>query len=424
MPTHKDIKPFDMIIAEGHYYSLNDYETKLNNNVIVVGTSGSGKTRSVVTPNLLQANTSYVVTDPKGNLYRKYGNYLKKKGYRVVNLDFVNPRESMHYNPFCYLEDDNDQDFIKTARMLNNEQRNHGYRGDPFWDLTSEMLLSSLIAYLKNYCNEDDWTVRNLMKLLRACEIEEFEDSESTMDVLIKEAEREDFEKGKREESFTVRQYKNVRSCAAKTMKSIVISAMACVGNIDTDAMHEMMAYDELHLERIGYEKTAVFVNVSDTDRSMDNIIQIFFTQAMNVLTREADRNCEDQRLPIPVRFIMDDFATNCSIDEFPKIIASIRSRNISTTIMIQAEGQLRAMYGDDDKTIIGNCDTYIYLGGNDRNTAEEISKRSDVPVRKIMNMEIGTCRVFRRGQAPQEARIFDVDSFLMEKIGRDGKAR
>lgn len=199
-------------------------------------------------------------------------------------------------------------------------------------------------------------------------------------------------------------------------MKSILISVNSRLGHFDTPELSKMMAYDDIDIASIGRKKTALFVVVSDTDRSLDKLANLFFTQTMNELCWIADKECENNSLPVPVRFILDDFATNCKISEFPRMIASIRSRGISTMLMIQAESQLTENYGYDGKTIIGNCDTYVYLGGNDVETAKAVAERCDVPVKKILNMPIGRNWVFRRGQAPVNGYIFDLDRFLIEK--------
>ena len=198
-------------------------------------------------------------------------------------------------------------------------------------------------------------------------------------------------------------------------MKSIMIAVYAKLGKYDSPDLNEMMKADDVDLESIGKKKTALFVVVSDTDRSLDGLVNIFFTQAMNVLCNYADRECEDNQLPVPVRFIMDDFATNCAIVDFQRMIASIRSRGISVMLMIQAEAQLSAMYGHDAKTIIGNCDTYVYLGGNDVETAESIAKRCNVLPEKILYMPVGTNWIFRRGQRPINGKNFVLEDY--EKI-------
>ena len=217
-------------------------------------------------------------------------------------------------------------------------------------------------------------------------------------------------------ESYAVSLYERFRVAADKTLRSILIVTNSKLGTFDTPEIRKMTAYDDINLPSIGQQKTALFVVVSDTDRSMDGLANIFFTQAMNELCRYADQECEDSRLPVPVRFILDDFATNCKIEEFPRMIASIRSRGISTMLMIQAEAQLEESYGHDGKTIIGNCDTYVYLGGNDVNTAKAVAERCNVPVQKILNMPVETNWIFRRGQSPINGRNFQLEPYLKSK--------
>ena len=396
-----------MILAQDQYYSLDCYETQLNNNVLVVGTSSAGKTRSIVTPNLLQATGSYIVSDPKGNLYRKNKAYLESQGYVVKKLDFTNPEQSAHYNFFEYIR--NTQDIVKLSHML-IYQREGGGHADPFWDEASQILVQALISFLRESVSKSDQNLHSVLRLASLCTVDEYNsDAKTQLDRMFEELQR------KNENSYAVSQYNKFRIAAGKTLRSILISLNARLGTFDSPELNKMMKRDNINIPSIGQRKTALFVVVSDTDRSMDPLANLFFTQAMNELCRYADRECEDERLPVPVRFILDDFATNCKIEEFPRMIASIRSRGISTMLMIQAESQLEHAYGYDGKTIIGNCDTYIYLGGNDLDTAEEVARRCDVPLKKILNMPVGTNWIFRRGQAPIHANNFKLEPFLEE---------
>ena len=396
----------DMILAQDRYYSLNCYETRVNNNVLVVGTSGSGKTRSIVTPNILQATGSYVISDPKGNLYSKYRNYLRNRGYVVKKLDFTNPKRSAHYNFFNYIR--SNMDIVKLAHMLIYQRKNNSH-ADPFWDEAGQLLLQSLIAYLKEACDEEDRTLHSINRLLNAFQASgDAELAETPLDRMIMGYEKE------HPDSYAIETYKKFRIAADKTLRSILITTNARVGLWDTPEITEMTSSDDIEIENIGRRKTAIFVVVSDTDRSMDGLVNIFLTQTMNELCRVADRECKNNCLPVPVRFILDDFATNCKIEEFPRMIASIRSRGISTMLMIQAESQLTENYGVDGKTIIGNCDTYVYLGGNDIETAKAVAERCDMPVKKILNMPVGTNWIFRRGQSPVNGINFDPMGLLM----------
>ena len=397
-----------MILGQDRYYSLNCYETKVNNNVLVVGTSGAGKTRSIVTPNLLQATGSYVVSDPKGNLYKKYKGYLKAQGYVVKKLDFTDPENSAHYNFFRYIK--STQDIVKAAHMLIYQKKNTMHV-EPFWDEASQLLVQAVMAYLIERWGPEEQNLHRVLQLVNLYQgTGEMEERKTPLDNMMEELGKEN------PDSYALSMYTKFRVAADKTLRSIMISVNARLGLYDTPELNEMTGSDDIDIASIGKQKTALFVTVSDTDRSMDGLVNIFFTQAMNELCRYADTECEDSCLPVPVRFILDDFATNCKIDDFPRMIASIRSRGISTMLLIQAESQLTENYGHDGKTIIGNCDTYVYLGGNDVETARAVAARCDLPVKRILNMPIETNWIFRRGEAPVYGHNFELEPFLTEK--------
>ena len=404
------IKKDEMIVAKDIYYDLNDIKTQLNNNVMVVGGSGCGKTRSIVCPNILQATGSYIIADPKGNLYDKYADYLYKKGYEVKIVNFTDPSKSAHYNFLDFIR--NTQDVLKIAHMLTYSDQNGICRTpDPFWDEATELLYQSLIAYLCFHRPEKDRTLESIFKLIASGRVpEDNSDAESALDVIMNEIGR------RNSRDFAYKQYLKYRTGAGKTIRSILITANTKLGAFDTVELNRMMGRSEIDFARIGRQKTAIFVVVSDTDRSMDTQANIFFTQAMNELCLYADTECSDQRLPVPVRFILDDFATNCKIVDFPRMISSIRSRGISVMLLLQAEGQLRSSYGNDAPTIISNCDTYVYLGGNDPDTANAIAIRCDLPLRKILYMPVGTNWIFRRGQLPVNGRNFVLEDYEFER--------
>lgn len=405
-----------MILGEDQYYSLDTHQTKVNNNVLIVGTSGAGKTRGFVIPNLLQASGSYIISDPKGDLYKQYKGYLLQQGYEVKKLDFTEPTHSAKYNFFHYIH--NTQDIIKIAHML-IYQKKAGGSVDPFWDQASQLLLQAVIAYLREKWNEEDQNLHNVMRVISMCEIDENNSSSRCpLDCVMEQLERHN------PNSYACKTYKKFRVAAGKTLKSILISVNARLGLFDTPEIMEMMREDTIDLASIGQKKTVLFVVVSDTDRSMDALVNLFFTQAMNELCNYADKHCANNCLPVPVRFILDDFATNCKIEDFPRMISAIRSRGISTMLMIQAESQLMESYGQEGKTIIGNCDTYVYLGGNDIETAKSVSLRCDLPMTKILNMPIGTDWIFRRGQAPINGKILDLEEFLQERKRQQKKAQ
>lgn len=399
----KNVERDTMIVADEKYFSLDSYKTKLNNNTLIVGASGTGKTRSVVIPNLLQASGSYIICDPKGVLYEKYGEYMKKQGYVVKYLDFIHPEKSDHYNPFDYIH--TTQDVVKVADMLTMGDREN--RADPFWDDAASLLVASVIALLKFHCSPKERNFDTLNHLLSNSRMSEYSSgNQITLDFLFERVE------SNHPDSWAVRQYQKARVAAEKTWNSILITLTAKLRNFDTEELTKMMAYDTIQISSIGKRKTALFVVVSDSDRSMDVLVNLFFSQAMNQLCMDADESYPDYRLPVPVRFILDDFATNCKIDQFPRMISAIRSRGISVMLMIQAESQLEQGYGKDRNTIISNCDTYCYLGGTDLETAQNIAERVDEPLKKVLYMPVGYTWVFRRGSQPEFRKLFDLQSF------------
>lgn len=396
-----------MVLGKEIEYSLDCYATKRNNNVIVVGASGAGKTRGIVSPNLLMASGSYIISDPKGNLYNKYRGYLEERGYIVKKLDFTNPRDSAHYNFLNYIREP--KDILKVANMLMYQDGTDSKKkvNDPFWEQAAEMMLSAIISYVIEFESPERMNFSTIIELLKKCRNTEDSMYETTaMDSKIADAERE------YPHSWAVQQYKSVRVAAPRTLNSIIISAMVKLRNFDSFETRQMMAYDDIDIASIGQKKTALFVIVSDTDRSMDNIANLFYTQAMNELCLYADNYCRDCALPIPVRFILDDFATNCRIGDFPRMISSIRSRGISVMLMVQAESQLSHSYGEEGRTIIGNCDTYVYLGGSDNATAESVAIKCDVQIKRILNLPIGDLIVMRRGDIPRYGTVIDLDEF------------
>lgn len=403
------IRENDLILAQGQYYSTDCYETQLNNNVLVVGSSGSGKTRSIVSPNILQANGSYIISDPKGGLYPKYGKYLESKGYEVQILDFTRPERSTNYNCFKYVH--GEKDILKMAHILTYSM-GASMINDPFWDEAVELLLTSLIAYMKDrHTTVVRPTMSGLLHLVSLCQInEDYSSNQTALDELMLAEEKRD------PNSFAVKQYKKFRIAAGKTLKSILISLNSKLGKFDYKELNKMMACDQVDLTSFGRRKKALFVVTSDTDRSLDGLVNIFFSQAMNELCHFADEKCKDRRLPVDVRFILDDFATNCRIEGFPQMISNIRARGISAMIMIQAEAQLEAGYKADARTIISNCDTYVYLGGNDVDTAKLVAMRCNLPYYKILNMPVGTNWIFRRGQTPINGKNFILEDYKKER--------
>lgn len=395
-----------MILPDGKYYSLDDYKTRLNNNVLVVGTTGAAKTRTVITPNLLECVGSYVVTDPKGNLYRQWGEYMKHHGYRVVRLSFIHPEQSVHYNPLKYVKTTQQIQQLSNSLVYADE----GRAQDPYWDNTSLMLINSLIAYIKETVPEKsmDHNFHNILEMLRMAGRD---DSRRTaLSMLMDEL------YSKNHNSWAVKQFKNVNQAPEKTFNTIVSTSVAKFCSIDTEELAEMMKYDEIDLPSIGQKKTVVFVEVSDSDRSMDMLINMFFTQAMNQLCTYADEKCVNNQLPIPVRFFMDDFATNCKIENFENMISNIRSRKISVMLILQSLSQLEESYGKSAHTIADDCDTLIYMGGNDPETAHQIAIRCNKTTQTILHMPLCSSWIFRRGEKPFICKNLELDDYLSNK--------
>ena len=315
-------------------------------------------------------------------------------------MDFVNPGRSIHYNPLSYIK--NEQDVIKLSYVLGSVTEDGSPKHyDPFWTQTSRLLFSALIAYVKEALISEEQNLGTVFEMINMINnyTPSMDEKGMELDYLFKKMGESPCQNDMRK--FAVSQYRKFRVSAEKTLRSIVISTIAGVAGLDTSQMRELMAYDETDICMIGERKTAFFIVVSDTDRSMDVLANIFFTQALNELCTYADTKCRNNRLPVDVRFIMDDFATNCRVDNFPRMIASFRSRGISTMLMLQAESQLKASYGEDGQTIIGSCDSYVYLGGNDLETARAISEKSDYPIQDVLNMPVGESIILRRGENP-----------------------
>ena len=394
-----------MILPNGQYYSLNDMETRLNNNVLVVGTTGAAKTRTVITPNLLECVGSYVVTDPKGNLYRQWGSYMKEQGYRVVRLSFIHPEKSVHYNPMKYVKTTQQIQQLASALVRSSG----AYSLDPFWDDSSLMLINSLIAYTKEVCSEDDGhhNFHYVLELLRSGGRESSCSKKSILYGKMEELKRQN------PNSWAYRQFQNVNQAPEKTFNTIITTSIAKFCSVDTEELAQMMQDDQIDLKSIGQKKTVVFVEVSDSDRSMDMLINMFFTQAMNQLCTYADEECENSQLPVPVRFFMDDFATNCKIDNFENMVSNIRSRKISVMLILQSLSQLDKSYGPSAHTIIDDCDTLIYMGGNDPETAHSIAIRCNKTTQTVLHMPLRTSWIFRRGEKPFMCKNLELDDYL-----------
>lgn len=381
----------ELIIAKDCRYSLDDVKSRLNNNVLVVGGSGTGKTSTVVVPNLRQAVGSYIVSDPKGLLYKKYCRYLSRKGYKVFNIDFTHPERSSCYNPLMFIR--TTQDILNIASVITNEKAAMGTKADPFWDSMTIIMLSAIIGYMFE-TNYMPFNFKGILQLVREGERTNDDNKDSRLSRRFKKLRETD------PLSWACDQFSDVDQAPDKTYDCIRATLTSKLSRLDTRELQIMMSGNDFTFASIGSSRTAIFVTVSDTDRSMDCLANIFFTQAMQQLCRSADE-IRSGRLHVPVRFILDDFATNCRIEEFPRMISSIRSRGISVMLLIQSEAQLTQSYDEDRMTIIANCDTYVYLGGNDYATADAVAMRCNKPVQQVLYMPVGSCWVFRRGSQP-----------------------
>lgn len=404
----EEFRQGEMVMAKGCSYSLDDFKTGLNLNALIVGGAGTGKTRSIVIPNLHQAVGSYFICDPKGLLHKKYGKYFKDKGYKVRLIDFTHPERSDGYNPMDYMS--TTQDMIKLATVITNAKESLGTTSDPYWDRMTTLFISSLIAFLV----ETDAKEKNFNELLKLVDLAERESDDSKRSKLKS---RLAAHKARHPDSWACEKFESVDTAPHKTFDTIRSTLVAKFSQMDTEELRHMMSGERFDFARTAQEKTAVFVTVSDTDRTMDTLVNIFFTQAMNELCSYADNFCEEGRLPIPVRFILDDFATNCRIEEFPRMIASIRSRGLSVMLMVQSEAQLVQGYGHDAQTIISNCDTYVYLGGNDVDTAASVAARCDCPMNEVLYMPVGKCYVFRRGSEPKFCDLTSPEPLIKEMV-------
>jgi type IV secretion system protein VirD4 len=356
-------------------------------------------------------------------LYKTYGPYLEAKGYNVINIDFIHPETSLRYNPIANCK--TTTDVRKLAHILVYEMNAIEGRGrsiDPFWDETAEMLITAVIGYIIE-AREDELPKdnRNLLTLINLIK-ESNRTKPGTCDrgrSLLDERMADHRLKMECDglESWAADRFDDFNTAPNKTHATVNLCALAKLSIFDTVETRHMLMGNDINFERIGTEKTALFVEVSDTDRSADILVNVFYTQLMNALCTYADDKCEDNRLPIPVQFILDDFATNARINNFQNMIANIRSREISAMLMVQSEAQLWAGYREDAQTIVDNCNTYVYMGGSNPAMAEIIGKRADKPATRILNMDLGMSWIFRRGEAPVLCENFDLERFKAEKF-------
>ena len=343
-----------------------DPKTARNKNVLVVGGSGSGKTRFFVKPQIMQMHSSYVVTDPKGGLLCETGKMLQKNGYKIKMLNTINFKKSMHYNPISYIH--SEKDVLKLVTCLMQNTKGEGKGSDPFWEKAEQLLYTALIGYIWLEAPEEEKNFNTLIEMINAMEVrEDDEDFENQVDIIFREL------KEKNPNHFAVRQYAKYRLAAGKTAKSILVSCGARLAVFDIAELREVTAYDELELDTLGDRKTALFLIMSDTDDSFNFLISMCYTQLFNLLCEKAD-DVYGGRLPVHVRCLIDECANIGQIPKLEKLIATIRSREISACLVLQAQSQLKAVYKDNADTIIGNCDSRLFLGGSEPTTLKELS--------------------------------------------------
>ena len=348
------------------YGSAKDPKTARNKNVLIVGGSGSGKTRFWIKPNLLQMHSSYVLTDPKGTTVLEVGNAFLKKGYRIKIFNTINFKKSMHYNPFVYIH--SEKDILKLVTTLMTNTRGEGKGGDPFWDKAEKLLLTSLIAYIHYEAPEEEQNFATLLEFLNIMEVrEDDEEFQNPVDLMFEDLAKE------KPDHFAVRQYRLYKLAAGKTAKSILISCGARLAPFDIAELREITTYDELELDTLGDRKTALFLIMSDTDSTFNFLISMVYTQLFNLLCEKAD-DVYGGRLPVHVRCLIDECANIGQIPNLEKLVATIRSREISACLVLQAQSQLKALYKDNADTIIGNMDSQIFLGGSENTTLKELA--------------------------------------------------
>ena len=376
--TAKDIEPFmastfadNILLTKTERLMMSnrppDPKNARNKNVLVVGGSGSGKTRFWLKPNLLQCHSSYVVTDPKGTIVLECGNVMLKNGYKVKILNTINFKKSMHYNPFAYVH--SEKDILKLVTTLMTNTKGEGSGGDPFWEKSERLLLTALIAYLHYEAPVEEQNFATLLEMLNTMQVlEDDEEYQNPVDLLFEELAK------KKPNSFAGRQYKLYKLAAGKTAKSILISCGARLAPFDIQELRDLTMYDELQLDTLGDKKTALFLIMSDTDSTFNFLISMVYTQLFNLLCDKAD-DVYGGKLPIHVRCLIDECANIGQIPNLEKLVATIRSREISACLVLQARSQLKAIYKDNADTIVGNMDSQIFLGGSEPTTLKDLSE-------------------------------------------------
>ena len=377
--TAEDIKPYTDPVFENNIPLTQTERLTMNSrpkqpkyarnkNILVIGGSGSGKTRFFVKPSLMQMHSSYVVTDPKGTVLIECGKLLQRGGYRIKVLNTINFKKSMKYNPFAYLR--SEKDILKLVNTIIANTKGDGEKsGEDFWVKAEKLYYTALIGYIWYEAPEDEKNFTTLLEMINASEArEDDEDFQNPVDLMFERLEEKD------PEHFAVKQYRKYKLAAGKTAKSILISCGARLSPFDIKELRELMETDEMELDTIGDRKTALFVIISDTDDTFNFVVSILYTQLFNLLCDKADDEYGG-RLPVHVRCLLDEFANIGQIPKFEKLIATIRSREISASIILQSQSQLKAIYKDNADTIVGNCDTTLFLGGKEKTTLKEISE-------------------------------------------------
>ena len=376
----EDIKPYadpvfenNVLLTQTERLTMNSRPKQpkyaRNKNILVIGGSGSGKTRFFVKPNLMQMHSSYVVTDPKGTVLLECGKLLQQKGgYRIKVLNTINFKKSMKYNPFAYLR--SEKDILKLVNTIIANTKGEGEKSsEDFWTKAEKLYYTALIGYIWYEAPDEEKNFTTLLEMINASEArEDDEDFQNPVDLMIERLEEKD------PEHFAVKQYKKYKLAAGKTAKSILISCGARLAPFDIKELRDLMETDEMELDTIGDRKTALFVIISDTDDTFNFVVSILYTQLFNLLCDKADDKYGG-RLPVHVRCLLDEFANIGQIPKFEKLIATIRSREISASIILQSQSQLKAIYKDNADTIVGNCDTTLFLGGKEKTTLKEISE-------------------------------------------------
>lgn len=376
--TAQDIRPFadpvfqnNVVLTKTESLTMNSRPQNpkhaRNKNVLIVGGSGSGKTRFWLKPNLMQCHSSYVVTDPKGSIVVECGKLLQRKGYKIKILNTINFKKSMHYNPFAYIK--SEKDILKLVTTLIANTKGEGKAGDDFWVKAETLLYTALIGYIYFEAPEHEQNFSTLIEFINASEVrEDDEDFKNPVDQMFDRLEEKD------PQHFALRQYKKYKLAAGKTAKSILISCGARLALFDIKELRELTAYDELELDTLGDRKTALFIIISDTDDTFNFLVSMAYTQLFNLLCDKAD-DVYGGRLPIHVRCLIDEAANIGQIPKLEKLMATIRSREISACLVLQAQSQLKALYKDNADTIIGNCDSMIFLGGKEKTTLKDLSE-------------------------------------------------